>query len=211
MVRPVWLWILPVLLAALTLCNLAGWTGAPDQVTSFIGIATLVIIATVGAQWVVTRRNPADRAALGWLALSVTVGCSAYIVIGVTPILFDMSFGVSQSHAIGLLLVIYVGLALGLNRFRLFEMGDWAYRVLFYTLGTLLLVVIDALLVTLLSIVDPDHRLCLSAAARRCRPQYVDLSQHQAARAVLGRHRRRLCALGGGTHHALAIAAAPGV
>jgi signal transduction histidine kinase len=196
MVRPVWLWILPVLLAALTLCNLAGWTGAPDQVTSFIGIATLVIIATVGAQWVVTRRNPADRAALGWLALSVTVGCSAYIVIGVTPILFDMSFGVSQSHAIGLLLVIYVGLALGLNRFRLFEMGDWAYRVLFYTLGTLLLVVIDALLVTLLSI-DSAPALALSIltigfvylplrdVAARNMSTYRNIKQHELFSAAI--------------------------
>jgi signal transduction histidine kinase len=43
--------------------------------------------------------------------------------------------------------LIYVGLALGVSRYRLFELGEWAFRVLFITLGTLIMVAVDAALV----------------------------------------------------------------
>ncbi|KRA46196.1 sensor histidine kinase [Devosia sp. Root635] len=161
LIRPAWLWLLLVLFAVMATLTFGHIGLGPYQLYLFVAAATLAIFAAIGLQWLATRKRPADRAALGWLGLSIAVGCSAYTVLGAAPVLFDVPFGLPQSHVTGVLVVIYLGLAFGLSRFRLFELGDWAYRVLFYTVGTLLLVCIDAGLVVLLEL-DNGPALALS-------------------------------------------------
>ena len=161
LVRPAWLLVLPVVFLFMLVLVVFHVGLGPDQLYLFVAIATLAIFTAIGLQWHATRKRPADRAALGWLGLSIAVGCSAYTILGAAPVLFDVPFGLPQSHVTGVLVVIYLGLALGLSRFRLFELGDWAYRVLFYTVGTLLLVAIDTGLVLLLEL-DNGPALVLS-------------------------------------------------
>ena len=161
LVRPIWLWLLLVPLAAMLVLIFGHLGLGPYQLYIYVAAATLAIFAAIGLQWFATRNRPADRAALGWLGLSIAVGCSAYTMLGAAPVLFDVPFGLPQSHVTGVLVVIYLGLAFGLARYRLFELGDWAYRVLFYTIGTLLLVCIDAGLVVLLEL-DNGPALALS-------------------------------------------------
>jgi hypothetical protein len=110
----------------------------------------LLIIAIVGVQWFVNRRDARARAALSWLGLSVIVGAGAFVTLIIAPILFDSPPIMQQGYAFGFFLLIYAGLALGVGRYRLFDLSEWAFRVLFYTGGTLLLVGIDAALITLL-------------------------------------------------------------
>lgn len=153
-VRPAWFWLLPALGAALLAFDLAEIElgMGPSQLYVLISLGTLVIISLIGLQWWKTRDNPGDRAALGWLGLSIITGAGAYTLLGAAPILLDLPFGLPQSHVTGVLVIIYVGLAFGLSRYRLFELGDWSYRVLFYTVGALLLLVLDGALIYLLNI-----------------------------------------------------------
>lgn len=152
LVRPRWLLILPLVLLVAMGLDLAEIGAGPAQLYLWVAVETLAIFITIAAQWWSTRRHPSDRAALGWIGLSVIAGAGSYTLLGAAPVLLHLPFGVPQSHVTGVLVVIYVGLALGLLRYRLFELGRWAYRILFYTVGALLLLTFDAVLVIALDL-----------------------------------------------------------
>nr|WP_295884016.1 ATP-binding protein [uncultured Devosia sp.] len=152
LVRPRWFWTIPVVIALYMAMDIAHLGLGPSQLYIFIALAMLGIFAAIALQWWHTRRSPSDRAALGWLGLSIIAGCGAFTLLGVAPVLFDTPSGIPQSHVTGVLVIVYVGLALGVSRYRLFELGDWSYRILFYTLGALLLLAVDAALIYLLNI-----------------------------------------------------------
>lgn len=113
-------------------------------------IEMLLIVVAVLVQWVVNRRDPRARAALAWLGLSVIVGAGAFVSLIIAPILVESVPAIQQGYAFGFFLLIYAGLSLGVARYRLFDLSEWAFRIGFYTGGTLLLLVIDAALILLL-------------------------------------------------------------
>lgn len=152
LVPPRWLYAISPMLLAYLAIDLAHIGLGPSQLYIFVALAMLGIVAAIGLQWWHTRRSPSDRAALGWLGLSVVAGCGAFTVLGAAPVLFDTPTGIPQSHVTGVLVIIYVGLALGVSRYRLFELGDWSYRILFYTIGAVLLLATDAALIYLLNV-----------------------------------------------------------
>ena len=121
----------------------------------------LGIIALVIAQRVAVRKDARGRAVLRWLGLSVIVGALPFILLIISPVLFDTAPVLQQGHAFGFFLLIYAGLALGVSRYRLFDLDEWAFRVLFYAGGLLLLLAADALLIVLLHL-QPATSLGLS-------------------------------------------------
>lgn len=151
-VHPAWSLAIPLLTAAYVIADVNQLGLGPSQLYIFVGLAMLGIFASVGIQWWVTRNSPSDRAALGWLGLSVILGCGAFTILGAAPVLFDTPAGIPQSHVTGVLIIIYAGLALGVSRYRLFELGDWSYRILFYTIGAIILLLVDAGLIYLLNV-----------------------------------------------------------
>jgi signal transduction histidine kinase len=154
LVQPRRFWLLPIAGAAymaLDISHVELGLG-PSQLYVFIALAMLGILGAIALQWRATRGSPHDRAALGWLGLSVVAGAGAYTLLGVAPILLDSPFSLPQSHVTSVLVIIYAGLALGLSRYRLFDLGEWSYRVLFYTIGALVLLALDAGIIYLLNI-----------------------------------------------------------
>ncbi len=107
------------------------------------------ICIAIGVQFFVTKRNPQARASLTWLGLAVFFGAGGFILLNATPLVFGGDATIDQGYAFLFFLVIYVGLAAGLKRFRLFEVGHWAFRFFFYTIGALLIVLADAALIFL--------------------------------------------------------------
>ncbi len=152
LVHPRWFLAIPVIVTAYMAMDIAQIGLGPSQLYIFVVLAMLGIFASIGLQWWNTRRSPSDRAALGWLGLSIIAGCGAFTLLGAAPVLFGTPAGIPQSHVTGVLVIVYIGLALGVSRYRLFELGDWSYRILFYTIGALLLLVIDAALIYLLNV-----------------------------------------------------------
>ena len=154
LVHPRLFWLLPVLGAAYMALDVShvelGF--GPSQLYIFIALAMLAILTAIALQWRATRGSPHDRAALGWLGLSVVAGAGAYTLLGAAPILLHTPFSLPQSHVTSVLVVIYAGLALGLSRYRLFDLGEWSYRVLFYTVGALVLLALDAGIIYLLNL-----------------------------------------------------------
>lgn len=148
LVRPRWLLALPLVFGLWLAADV--WRWAPDQDWGArFPIMTEMLLAIVLAvvQWRRSRGQPAERAALRWLALSALVGCGMFVLMVVSVGVFGLFPPLEQGYAFGFFLIMFFGLALGVGRYRLFELDEWAYRVLLWAAGVALVVVIDAVLV----------------------------------------------------------------
>lgn len=149
---PGWRW-----LAAAVSVFFLGWTVAALVDPSISGhtvnfVQMVCICAMTGVQFAATRGNPRGRAVLIWLGSSVLIGAGSFIMLVAAPITFGYRPVVPAAWSFGLFLIIYAGVAAGLRRYRLFELGEWAFRFLFYALGGVLLIALDAALIFFLSV-----------------------------------------------------------
>lgn len=147
------LWIIPAVFVpwlAADILRLAPTQAVGSQLPTLIEM--LLIVVAVLVQWIVNRRDPRARAALAWFGMSVIVGAGAFVSLIIAPILIQSAPAMQQGYAFGFFLLIYAGLALGVARYRLFDLSEWAFRVGFYAGGTLLLFAIDSALILFLHI-----------------------------------------------------------
>lgn len=107
----------------------------------------LLAIVLAMVQWRRSRREPIDRASLRWLSLSLLVGSGLFIVTMVASTSLGWMPALPQGYAFGFFLFVYLGIALGLGRYRLFALDAWAYRMLLWIGGAVAVVALDALLV----------------------------------------------------------------
>ncbi|MFA7578916.1 MAG: hypothetical protein WCY17_01960, partial [Castellaniella sp.] len=108
-------------------------------------LALLAVTALAAVQWVRSDRDPVARAALRWFLLSWLVGIGLFVLLIMVPQLIEVDTGSLQGYSFLLFLVIYGGVALGILRFRLFDLGLWWFRVLGWIVGALVLVALDLL------------------------------------------------------------------
>ncbi len=111
-------------------------------------------LATFGLSFVqhrITRGDPVARASLSWFLLSWLVGTSLFAAITMVPQLFGADMGALQGYGFSLFLLVYGGLAFGILRFRLFDLGEWWFRTFTWILGAVLLFFIDLVLMMLFS------------------------------------------------------------
>ncbi len=146
------LWLVPAVLVPFFLMDVLRFGMEADGYYVFVLGMTLTILGLIAAQWWATRHSPDDRAVLGWLGLSVAFAICIFSFLSLAPGLLGLNSPLSQHYAAGAIVLIYVGLALGLRRYRLFELGDWAYRILYYTVGAFLLLALDAALIAFLNL-----------------------------------------------------------
>ncbi|MCW5650761.1 MAG: histidine kinase [Ramlibacter sp.] len=148
LVRLRWLWLLPAVFIPWQLADTFRWAADQDW-GARIPILTemLLAIALAAVQWRRSRGRPAERAALRWLALSTLAGSGLFVLMVVSVNVFGLFPPLEQGYAFGFFLIMFFGLALGVGRYRLFDLDEWAYRVLLWALGVALVVLVDALLV----------------------------------------------------------------
>lgn len=162
--RRKWLW--PVSVLSLVFLLLYRMQLAPHDVVSTQNVIMLMLVAIVAlviAQYRATRQDPASRAVLLWLGLSVIMGAGAFVIFVAVPVVLGFDVLVTQSVAFIPLAGIYVGTALAIARFRLFDLGRWAYRILLYAATIGLLFAIDASMIMLLRI-SPTTSLAIAVA-----------------------------------------------
>ncbi|MBS7791719.1 sensor histidine kinase [Roseococcus sp. SDR] len=153
LVRPAALLALPVLFLPLYLANIAHLVETPAQGIHLpVALMMLGIIMLVVLQWVLARRDPVSRAALRWMGLSVVLGAGAFVAAIAVPPLLGREPALSQGYALAFFGLVYAGIALGIRRYRLFDLGTWSFRILFYAAGLLLMVALDAALIMLLNL-----------------------------------------------------------
>ena len=119
----------------------------------YLPIALLMtsIAVLVVAQYRLTRGDPRDQAALRSLGLSVLVGAGGFVLTIIVPPLLGATAVLSQGHAFLFFLLIHAGVAFGILRYRLFDLDEWAFRILYYMAGILMIVLMDAALVFAMS------------------------------------------------------------
>ncbi|CUH62844.1 Sensor histidine kinase LiaS [Thalassovita gelatinovora] len=120
------------------------------QLPIILAMATIAICVVL--QFWKTRGDPRARAVLRWLGLSVLIGAGLFVLTSIVPELFGAGRLQSQGYSFLYFLIIYVGVALGVSRYRLFDLEEWAFRILFYMGGILLIVLLDVALVLIVSI-----------------------------------------------------------
>ncbi len=76
-------------------------------------------------QWKKSKVQPLERAALKWFLLSVSLSVGLTMLFFFTPVVIHTSPLVSIFTANAIIFTMYIGLALGVTRYRLFELEHW--------------------------------------------------------------------------------------
>lgn len=153
LVRPRWLLVLPAVIFPWWLADTLrlGFEGPLGGSHLPTMLEMLGILIAVGWQFWKTRGDPRARAALRWFGLSVAVGAGAFVFLIIAPNLFGAAPVLSQGYGFLFFLLVFAGVALGVARYRLFELETWAFRILFYLGGVALLLTLDSLLIFILA------------------------------------------------------------
>jgi len=106
------------------------------------------ILLTAVVQYWRSRGDPAARVVVRWFGLSVTIGAGAFVFTVIAPSLIGLTPGLQQGYAFAFFLLIHAGIAIGVARYRLFDLDRWAFRILFYMTGAALLIAVDAALIS---------------------------------------------------------------
>ncbi len=106
-----------------------------------VGVGATFVLAAWHLR--VSGHDPLARAKLLWFLLSWVVGTSAFALFILLPQAFGVDTSPIQGYAFLLFLLVYGGLAMGILRYRLFELGDWWRRIVGWVALVLLLVVLD--------------------------------------------------------------------
>lgn len=148
LVRPRNLLWLPLIFGLWLAADVFRW--APDQdwgtrIPVTLAMSLAIICSVV--QWRRTKNQPLERAALRWFTLATLVGSGLFIFTTVGAQLLGLFEMPQQGYAFGYFLIIYVGIALGLRHYQLFDMDEWAYRGFMWVVGAATVIVLDALLI----------------------------------------------------------------
>lgn len=103
-------------------------------------------------QWRRASGNPVEKAALKWFLISLFMGTSFFALAAAVPIALHIPTLADQSVLLGTFLFMYLGMALGVIRFRLFDLDRWWFNTWLWLLGGLCVILIDWLLVLALNL-----------------------------------------------------------
>jgi signal transduction histidine kinase len=118
----------------------------------FLGLAINLSLALV--QWRLSRHQPLQRAILKWFLLAWLTGTTLYLGLYTLPLVLELDTVINQSLGWGVLVTVYLGIAMGITRFRLFNLDRWVVTGWFWFLGGVAVIAFDALLVYSLDLSD---------------------------------------------------------
>ncbi|MFP5383715.1 MAG: sensor histidine kinase [Gammaproteobacteria bacterium] len=159
------LWTYPVrlrgvpMVAVCYVAAAAAWACDIAQVGDSNTLSPITVLAIflmsfvfAGMQWFKTRKSPAERAALRWFLLSIYLATGLFAGVILVPNAIGVPPPASQGVMFGAFLIMYWGLALGVVRYRLFDLAQWWRAIWWWFLGGLSVVVVDVLLVSTLAL-----------------------------------------------------------
>jgi signal transduction histidine kinase len=115
----------------------------------------LVSVVLGAMQWRAARGDPLRRAALQWFLMSWFVGSGAFLALVSVPAIMGMDSGGLQAYAFSFMLVISIGLALGISRYRLFDLEIWWFRAVMLVVGSFSVIGLDVLFAAMLHFEAP--------------------------------------------------------
>ena len=156
LVSPRQFWLCMAAGAPVFLLDLLRLLGGPPGIIGYCLVVISLVIALVGVQFYTSRRSPGARASLIWLGLAVVAGGGSWGIIVLAYLVQGQYHNMPESLTFLSFLLLYGGVALGVARFRLFEVGDWAFRIFFFTVAAALFIGLDAVLVYLAGLAKPS-------------------------------------------------------
>lgn len=126
-------------------------------------VEMLAILAVAGLQVAANLRNPERLRAALWIAASVVLGAGPFIGLVALPISMGERSIINSNDAFVFFLILYAGLALGIARLRLFDLGAWTLRVLGLGAAFLAVMVIDLAFIAALQ-ASPGQALATAVA-----------------------------------------------
>lgn len=102
------------------------------------------------------------------------MGSGLFVLLTVGAGLLGLFPPMAQGYAFGFFLIMFFGLALGVGRYRLFDLDVWAWRVLLWVLGVVAVMALDTLLVLALRW---DPTVSLGTTLLVCGALYFPLRQ----------------------------------
>jgi len=140
-------WVGPAVIALFVGWFVAQQIGVFESMTFarrfLVMVAVFTTFLLAAFHWRGSRRDPLARAKLQWFLLSWVVGTSVFTIFILLPQTLGVDTSPIQGYAFLLFLLVYGGLAMGILRFRLFELGDWWRRVVVWAAIVFLLVALD--------------------------------------------------------------------
>lgn len=132
----------------------------------YLPIALFSAAASVVAiiQYLLARGDPLKRAGVAWFGISIAVCTGIFVSLYVIPSFLGRVPSVPQWIGYALVLFVHSSLALGIFRYRLFELEIWSFRILFYVMGVLIFAILDMMLVSVVAFdAVPAFGLALAA------------------------------------------------
>lgn len=116
-------------------------------------VTYLFAIALSVVQWKKTRADALARAALKWIVLSIFMPTGVALLLFFVPPVFGVEPLVSNMAAAGLGLLMFIGLAAGVARYRLFSLEEWWFDIWLWFSAGLTVIGMDALFVFVMGII----------------------------------------------------------
>ena len=111
----------------------------------------LIIVFSVFS-WRTSHGRPVSRAALKWLLYTWFSGIILFLGLRLIPVAVGMGSLIPQAASWLVLVFIYVGVAFGITRYRLFNLDRWVLRAWLWIFSGLAVVGVDIALISLLDI-----------------------------------------------------------
>jgi signal transduction histidine kinase len=158
------------------------WVEGLDAGIRLLLVAELALAMGCAAwQWRRSRGSPLERASLRWFLWSLLLGSSLFIASIIVTVVLGWLPPLPQGYAFGFFVLIYAGIALGLRRYPLFDLGPWAWRLLAGASGAMAVLAVDALLIVTL---DWSQATALGVSLWICGALYFPARQFLWARWV---------------------------
>ena len=101
-------------------------------------------------QWRRSNARPVERAALKWFMFSIYLAGSTFVVAIFITTWLGLPRPLKQGYAFGLVVFMYLGVAFGILRYRLFDLDRWWVSVWLWLLAGASLIAVDMMMVYLL-------------------------------------------------------------
>lgn len=98
-------------------------------------------------QWRSTFRHPVQRARLKWFFYASFTGTAFFLLLTAVPPLVSSKPIIPQQYGWGLLAACYIGIAIGVLRFQLFDLDRWVLHGWIWFFCGIAMVIVDAVLV----------------------------------------------------------------
>ncbi len=144
-----------------------GFVSAAFSDIATVYLLTLLLFAAsfilAYIQWRQTATLPVQRAALKWFLLSIYIGTGLFAALILIPVALEITPPASQGLMFMVFLFMFIGIAMGITRYRLFDLDRWWFAAWSWFLGGLMVIVVDLLLVSLVGL-EQSTSLALSLA-----------------------------------------------